>query len=258
MRYTGNNMTLRFHEIAEANHRIQNPLSEEKLIRLGYICGLNRGTRVLDLACGKGELLCRWAEQFGIKGTGVDISAVFLDAAQQRARELNVWSEVNFVQADAAEYPQPFHQYDIVSCIGATWIGGGLIGTLNIMRQALKDETSGLFIIGDIFWQSAPNAAVRSALGLADDAISDLGSLPDLFQQARLELVHMLIATRDEFDHYYASQWMTVYQWLRDHPQDPDAPAIREWMGRSQRSYLKYERDYLGWGVFVLRPMEVL
>lgn len=248
-------MSLRFYEIAEANHRIQNPLSEEKLMQLGHICGLNSGTRILDLACGKGELLCRWASHFGIKGTGVDISAVFLEAAQQRARELNVWSDVQFVQADAAEYPQPFHQYDIVSCIGATWIGGGLIGTLDLMRPALKDLESGLFIVGDIFWQTPPTDAVRAALGLDDSPIYDLGDLPDVLQSADLELAHMIIATRDEFDHYYAQQWMTVHQWLREYADDPDAFAIREWIGRSQRLYLKYERDYLGWGVFVLRPM---
>ena len=51
-------MSLRQHEIAEANHRILNPFTDEKLMTLGTICGLQPGQRMLDLACGKGELLC--------------------------------------------------------------------------------------------------------------------------------------------------------------------------------------------------------
>ncbi|MDH7504441.1 MAG: methyltransferase domain-containing protein [Verrucomicrobiota bacterium] len=42
--------------------------------------------RLLDLGCGRGELLTRWAAQYGIGGTGVDISAAFLKEARRRAR----------------------------------------------------------------------------------------------------------------------------------------------------------------------------
>ena len=45
---------------------------------------------MLDLACGSGELLCTWARDHGVTGTGVDISTVFLDAARVRAAELGV------------------------------------------------------------------------------------------------------------------------------------------------------------------------
>ena len=59
------------------------------------------GTRVLDLACGKGELVCRWAEWFGASGTGVDLSEVFLAAARARATELGVTDRITFVHGDA-------------------------------------------------------------------------------------------------------------------------------------------------------------
>ncbi len=47
---------------------------------------------------------------------------------------------------------------------------------------------------------------------------------------------------------------MTLDTWLRDHPDDPDAPALREWFHANQRAYLTYGRRCFGWGVFVLRP----
>jgi cyclopropane fatty-acyl-phospholipid synthase-like methyltransferase len=69
-------MSMRFFEIVEAGIRIQNPFSEEKLMLVGEICHklgyLQPGVRLLDLACGQGEMLSRWARLYGITGTGVD------------------------------------------------------------------------------------------------------------------------------------------------------------------------------------------
>ncbi|MEP6985779.1 MAG: SAM-dependent methyltransferase, partial [Chloroflexota bacterium] len=81
-------MSLRFHEIAEANHRILNPFTQTELMLLGQICRLDATMRQLDLASGKGEMLCQWSQQWGIRGVGVDISKIFLKAARQRAVEL--------------------------------------------------------------------------------------------------------------------------------------------------------------------------
>jgi hypothetical protein len=38
-------MSLRFHEIAEINHRILNPFTEDQLMFLGEVCRLNPETR---------------------------------------------------------------------------------------------------------------------------------------------------------------------------------------------------------------------
>lgn len=66
-------MTLGQHEIAEAAHRILNPFTEDKLMLLGEVCRLRPGQRQLDLACGKGEMLCRWADRFPALGLGPDL-----------------------------------------------------------------------------------------------------------------------------------------------------------------------------------------
>src|ERR1700730_4687825 len=95
-------MSLREHEIAEANHRILNPFTDAKLMTLGSVCRPEPGQRVLDLACGKGELLCQWALQFQIRGLGIDISDVFLTAAAARADELGIASQVRFEHGDAS------------------------------------------------------------------------------------------------------------------------------------------------------------
>jgi cyclopropane fatty-acyl-phospholipid synthase-like methyltransferase len=63
-------MSLRFHEIAETYHRILNPFTEDQLMLLGEICHLHSGMKLLDLACGKAEMLCRWVQQYGVITSG--------------------------------------------------------------------------------------------------------------------------------------------------------------------------------------------
>ncbi len=244
-------MSLRFHEIAETCHRILNPFTEDQLMLLGGICRLHPGARQLDLACGKGEMLCRWAREYGIGGVGVDISAAFLDAARKRAEELGVADRLAFVQADAGGYPRATHDFDVVSCIGATWIGGGLAGTLALMKPALKP--GGLILAGEPYWIEPPPEAAYAALGVGKDDYVSLDGTLDRFEAAGMRLVEMVLADRASWDRYMAPQWMAVDDFLRAHPDDPDAPALREWISNGRRAYLRYGRRYLGWGVFVLR-----
>jgi ubiquinone/menaquinone biosynthesis C-methylase UbiE len=95
-------MSLRFHEISESRHRILNPFTPAKLQLLGQICAGEGSKRLLDLCCGKAEMLCTWAAEHDVTGIGVDISEVFLAAARQRAIDLEVGDRVELVHADAA------------------------------------------------------------------------------------------------------------------------------------------------------------
>lgn len=245
-------MSLRFHEIAEHNHRILNPFSAQKLDLIGEICQLSEQTRLLDLACGKGELLSQWAQRYGIIGVGVDISTVFINAAKARAYDLEVSDQITFLVDDAATYPQPFHEFDVVSCLGATWIGNGLIGTLELMQSALKPGGATV-IVGEPFWRTPPPDEACEMMGFPRDDFSTLAGTLERIESVGLELVEMVIADEDSWDRYIVSQWQTVYDYLRKNPDDPDAEALKTWNDHNRRAYLTYQRQYMGWGVFVMR-----
>src|SRR5258708_13115478 len=97
----------RFTEIAEAGQPILNPFTAEQLQLLGRLCRLRPDQTVLDLGCGKGELLCTWAHDHDIRGVGVDIFAPLIDEAVARATELGVSDRTCFVTGDAAPYHPP-------------------------------------------------------------------------------------------------------------------------------------------------------
>ena len=241
-------LELRMHEIAESEHRILDPFSDEKLRLLGNACRLHAGQRLLDLCCGKGEMLCTWSQAHGIAGVGVDVSEVFLTAARARALELGVADRVEFVEADAGAYLPGAGEYDLVACIGATWIGGGLLGTLELMRGHVRP--GGLVLVGEPYWVEEPTPAAEAALG---EGFATLAGTLDQFESAGASLVEMVLADADDWDRYVAAQWWTVDGWLRANPTAALHAAMRQYLADSRRQHLEFGRGRLGWGVFVLR-----
>jgi ubiquinone/menaquinone biosynthesis C-methylase UbiE len=78
---------------------------------------LQSGARVLDVACGTGNLAIPAARK-GALVTGVDIATNLLDQARQRAAAENL--EISFQEGDAEQLPYQDEQFDVVmSMFGA-------------------------------------------------------------------------------------------------------------------------------------------
>jgi SAM-dependent methyltransferase len=242
---------LRYHDISESTHRILNPLSAEKQNLIGDLCSLRPGMRQLDLACGKGEMLCQYARRHDIEGVGIDVYPPFIDLANRRAGELGVERSVAFTVGDAGQPELEPQQFDVVSCIGATWIGGGLDGAIRLMAQWVT--SGGWLLVGEPYWIEVPDAGLRAEVE-AGQEFAELAGTLDRFDAAGTELVEMVLADADDWDRYSASQWRNVADWLLEHADDPDAEAVREVRDGARRSYLAWQRRCLGWGVFLLRP----
>lgn len=237
--------------IRESSHRVLNPITADKLATMGQALRLPAGTTVLDLCCGKGELLNTWARDHGVSGVGVDISTVFLDAARERAAELGVADRVTFRHGDAAGFVSDA-PVDLVACVGATWIGDGVTGTVELLGRSLRP--GGLMLVGEPYWRLTPpdQATVEACYATQDD---EWRALPDLvahFNDLGWDVVEMVLADGDSWDRYVAAQWLNIRRWLDDNPYDELAPAMREELSESQIRYTRYLREYLGWGLFAL------
>jgi SAM-dependent methyltransferase len=127
----------RIFTVSESEHRIHNPFTPEKYATLGRVLRMKPDTRILDLGSGSGEMLCTWARDHGITGTGIDMSPLFTTQAKLRAEELGVAERVQFFHNDAAGYVAD-EKCDVAACIGATWIAGGVAGTMSLLAQSLK------------------------------------------------------------------------------------------------------------------------
>lgn len=246
-------MSLRYHERVETRPII-NPFTIEKVMLLGEIAGVRPGMRQLDLCCGKAEMIAQWSAMFGHTATGVDISRVFLAAARERVRELGVSDRITLIEGDASTFAAEIGGFDIVSCIGATWIGGGLEGTLHLMRPALAP--GGMVLVGEPFWHEPPPREAILSAGLTEEMFTSLDGTRERIEHAGFELVEMVLANQDDWDRYVASQWIAADDWLKANPGHEDAEPFRAWVAHNKADYLRYGRRYLGWGVFVLRPRQ--
>jgi len=248
-------MSLRFYEIAETDHQILNPFTQDKLMHLGDICHLETGMRHLDLACGKGEMLCRWADRFDTQGIGVDISQVFITAARERALELSVASQVKFIHGDAAKFQADPNSYDMVSCIGANWIGGGTHGTLELIKQkGLKHSRDSLILMGEIFWRKEPTNEALAGMGVQrGEWAVGLEGILKIFEDSGTHLVEMVLATDTDWDRYQSKHWWAFERWMRENADDPQYEELVAFAQKSRLDYFRYERPLCGWGVFVLR-----
>ena len=241
----------RIFNITESAHRIHNPFTPEKFATLGAALRLEPGTRILDLGSGSGEMLCTWARDHGIRGTGIDMSALFTEQAKSRAKELGVSNHVEFVHADAAGYVSD-EKVGVAACVGATWIAGGVAGTVKLLARSLCP--GGIILIGEPFWRQLPPTE-DVAKGCLANSVSDFLELPGLvglFDQLGYDVVEMVLADQDGWDRYEAAKWLTMRRWLDANPADELVEEVRSMLASEPKRYVTYTRDYLGWGVFAL------
>ncbi|AWJ92432.1 SAM-dependent methyltransferase (plasmid) [Azospirillum baldaniorum] len=241
----------RIFNIMESAHRIHNPITPEKLATLGAALRLEAGTRLLDLGSGSGEMLCTWARDHAIVGTGVDMSQLFTKQAKLRAVELGVADRVAFIHGDAAGYVSA-EPVGVAACVGATWIGGGVAGTIELLERSLRP--GGIILIGEPYWRRLPPTD-DVAKGCLARAVSDFLTLPGLlasFRQLGCDVVEMVLADQDGWDRYEAAKWLTMRRWLEANPDDELAQDVRDKLTSEPERYATHTRDYLGWGVFAL------
>lgn len=82
---------------------ILHPGGLEVTRELARLCGIGRGSSVLDVASGTGESACELAERPGARVTGVDLSVRMLERAGRKARRRRL--EIGLARADAHGLP---------------------------------------------------------------------------------------------------------------------------------------------------------
>lgn len=179
------------------------------------------------------------------------MSALFSQQAKLRAEELGVADRVMFIHQDAAGYVAE-EKCDIAACVGATWIGGGVAGTIALLSKSLKP--GGMLLIGEPYWRQVP-ATEEIAQACGASSLADFLTLADLvssYDALGYDLVEMVLADQEGWDRYEAAKWLTMRRWLEENPDDDFASEVRAELTMAPKRHATYTREYFGWGVFAL------
>jgi SAM-dependent methyltransferase len=210
--------------ITHRDHLVCNPTSSAKLDELVALLPLRSGSRVLDIACGKAELLLRIADRYDASGVGVDISPYEVEAARQRVATRGTENRIEIVESDGARYDVEPGSFDLAMCIGATWIWGGYRGTIEALKKIVVP--GGLIVIGEPFKMQEPHEDYITA---EPDFVPTLVTHADnvsIAQDAELTYLYALVSNQDDWDRYEGLQTRAAELYAMEHPDDPDVEEL--------------------------------
>lgn len=236
----------RYFLVAEAAHELQNPISEEKLILMGRTLGLGPGSRVLDIASGRGGPALVLARELGCAVHGIEIAPEFHAVAERRIDEAGLADRVTFELGDAAAAEHEPASYDAALCLGASFVYGSLTDTVDALAPAVR--RGGHVVVGEPYWRRLP---LPDDYEDRRDPWTTLEGTVAIFETSGLPVVSVITSSEDDWDRYETLHWQTVERWLAENPEDPDADDIRSRQSGYRRNYLRHQRDYLGWAIFV-------
>lgn len=135
--------------------------------RIGEVVELGPAVHVLDVSSGKGVFACAYAEEFGCRVTGIDISAAFTAAASARAAGRGLSERVAFRVGDSRSLPFADGSFDVVvneCAVGLTAIGDPARVLGEMSRVA---RPGGWVVIHESTWcRSLPVEERRRSSGL--------------------------------------------------------------------------------------------
>jgi SAM-dependent methyltransferase len=236
-----------WHAVVESEHEIQNPTSPAKIRLLGRRLGLRPDSHVLDVASGRGGPAVILAQEFGCRITCVERAPEFLAAARESITAAELGDRIELVESDASTFE--LGRYDAALCLGATFVYGGLVPTLERLRP-----TAPLLAVGEPFWRGWPLPEAAAGPRRTDEELwLPLAETVERAESTGVRVVSLVASSEDDWDRYESLHWETLDDWLAANPGHPQADEFRE-LGASHRArYLSWERAAMGWAILVCR-----
>ena len=234
----------KYYGILHRFHAFMNPLSEQKFERIISILDLSPG-KVVDIACGKAELLCRLAEAYDITGIGIDISPYEVQDALKKVASRDLTERIEIREGDGRTLEIDANSLSAAFCIGATWVFGGLSGTLAHLREWVKP--GGLVVVGEPF---------RHTESSGEPGLNTHAENTAMGEGQGLTYLYSLGNTQSDWDHYTQLTNLSARKYADEHPDDPDVPELLETLAEDHRKYFEHERASHGWCVYVfMKPV---
>jgi len=214
---------------------------------------LQAADRVLDVGCGRGELLVRIAERFGASGLGIDLSDELVATARRQAESRAPRVALTFEACDASELVAIDEGYAFAACIGATHALDGFERTLLRLTDLVRP--GGWLAIGEGYWRQPPSAELLEVLGATADELTDYRQTSAAGERLGLELAWVTHATAQQWESYEQTYAANADRYAAAHPDEQGIELVRERgaMARRRRALAAVEGEGLGFALMLWR-----
>lgn len=224
------------------------PVGAPRMDRLLGLLRLESGAAVLDIGCGKAEVLVDLALRYGARVTGLDSSANALALAKAAFAGRAPDADATFVEGDVAEF-EPVEPFDAIVWIGGPYLGGSFAATVPALAAWLRP--GGRLLLGQGFWMQPPAPAYLEATGIDAGELTDHPGTIACGTSAGLVLRYCCVSNRDEWDHFEGTIHANRERYAAEHPDAPDPQGrldgARKWFAAQQR----WGRDTMGFGFYI-------
>ena len=223
-------------DVLHKKQLIMNSMRSSKLDRFCEVLDLPQGSRVLDVGCGKGEFLLRLNKLYGVSGIGIDKSPICVNDCKTNKEARAPEAGIEFLLKDAADY-ETEEQYDLTSCMGASWVYGGIKGTLKALQGMTKP--GGIIVVGEPYWLKEPSDEYLKADETERDTFHTHMENVLMGDEFGLTCGYTLASDHEDWDHYEALHWWSASEYVDMNPHDLDNTEILENAKKHREIYLR-------------------
>jgi cyclopropane fatty-acyl-phospholipid synthase-like methyltransferase len=220
------------------------PLSEERAARLIADLAAARPATVLDIGCGRAELMLRiLAELPEAAGTGIDRDAEDIRCARRNAASRGLDGRARFIEGRAEDH---LASADLILNVGAYHALGRIPEALTQIRERVNP--GGRVLFGADYWERPPTEAELANMwpGITADAHTDLATLVDRTIAAGFRPLQLQTATRGEWEEFESKYARDREEWLLASQGHPEADEVRTDLDRIRNIWLRGHRDIFG------------
>ncbi len=238
----------KYQDIAYTYHKFCSPVNSQQIDDMIYRLDVRPGDPVIDMGCGKAELLIRLAEHCQVKAIGVDPSEQLIQDAHEAFHTRAPGIDIRFEQSPLPEYDAGSEQYQVVMCVNASQMYGGYDNALVALYEMVCP--GGMLLMGQFYWADTPSDAQKIAVNAAHYDYAN--TIQRGIEQGLLP-VYVSSSDTCSLDRYHWLKTYAIEQHTAQHMNAPDTANLLE-HARSQRDlYMTGLRDVLGFGLFLFK-----
>ncbi len=226
------------------------PATRQRIESLLARLQLQPGNRVVDIGCGRGEMLHILAESCAINGVGIDPDESEINIARrlQPSRGSLTWH--NAKVQDVTLEPG----FDAAICIGAAHAFGHLPESLprafEQLRAMIRDR--GRILIGLGYWMQPPSQPYLDATGLeAGELLTHEANIATA-ESAGLKCIHTEASSPAEWNEFESAFLRTAQQRAAKSPNDAIAIAsLKHWQSWNA-AFRQWGHHTMGFAFYLL------